>query len=97
MRVDLVLSSCCMSDDAKGGLIHLRLELRHNNLGQLDPEAAAASEFRLQADGSAHALDTLSHNGQADAGAGIDAAIMQPLEEAEDFLVMLRRDPDSIV
>jgi hypothetical protein len=44
-----------------------------------------------------HALCPPPHDGETDPGAGIDAVGVQALEDAEDPLLMLGRDPDAIV
>src|SRR6185437_5681269 len=64
---------------------------------QRDPESAALTLLRFQADRAAHALHRLAHNAQADAGAVVLAGGMELVEDAEDALEVLGRDADALV
>src|SRR5262245_16889853 len=64
---------------------------------EFEPEAGALAGLGFEADLAAHALDTLANKGQADAGAGIGFLGMEPLKQAEDFLMMLRCNANTVV
>ena len=53
--------------------------------------------FGFEADASAHAFEALADEGEADACAGIRIGGMESLEKAEDFLMVLRGDPNASV
>src|SRR6516164_2824639 len=62
-----------------GGLIHCLG--RHR---QREQESRAFGVIRVQPDPPAEILDDLPGHGQADAGTGVGAALMQALEDHED-------------
>src|SRR4051812_9010220 len=64
---------------------------------QLDPEAAAFAEGGFEAVGAAHALGGAGNDGEADAGAFVHFGANAALEDAEDFLVELRRNANALV
>src|SRR5579871_1317940 len=68
--------------------------LRH---GQGEVEPRAAGERGVEPDPAAEVVDDLAGHGQADAGARVGAALVQPLEDHEDALGVLRLDPDPVV
>jgi hypothetical protein len=67
------------------------------NCRKLDPKAASNAQMRLEADSAAHALNRLADHGQAEAISGIFAIGVQPLEKAEDTVLVFRRDADAVV
>src|SRR5262249_9139399 len=64
---------------------------------ELDPEPAARAGRRLHAAASAHPLDAASHDRQPDARPGVVLHPVQPLEGAEDALVVGFVDADPVV
>ena len=64
---------------------------------QFDAKSAAASDDRLDADFSAHALHRFGDDGQTDPGAFIAGAGGGALEHSKDFLVVLRINADAVV
>src|SRR6516225_11195680 len=68
--------------------------LRH---GQGEEEPRAAGEGGVEPDPAVEVLDDLPGHGQADASARVGAPLVQPLEDHEDALGVLRLDPDPVV
>ena len=64
---------------------------------QIDPKAAALPRLRLQPDLSAHALDGLAHDREADARAGVLIGFHQALEHLEQLAVKIRGDSNAVV
>src|SRR5437867_121117 len=62
---------------------------------KLQPEPAAFSRLRLDADISAHALGCFADKGKTDAGAFI--ALVELLEHVENPVLVFRRDADAVV
>src|ERR1044071_2564595 len=60
-------------------------------------ELAALARGRRHPDRSAMALDDLLADREADAGAGVFPHRVQPLEDHEDALEVLRLDADAVV
>src|SRR5690349_20801745 len=60
-------------------------------------ECAALVRLGLDPDATAVALDYLLADRKADAGAGILALVVQPLEHHEDAFKVLRLDADAVV
>src|SRR5882672_10274277 len=60
-------------------------------------EAAALARRRFEPDAAAVAVDHLLADGEADAGAGVPALVVQALEHHEDALEILRLDADAVV
>src|SRR5438874_8229547 len=60
-------------------------------------ERGAPTEPRFDPDAPPVALDHLLADGKADAGAGVLTHGMQPLEQHEDALEVLRLDADAVV
>src|SRR5688572_16214613 len=65
--------------------------------GQLDPEPAALAFLRDDAHAAAHAPHGAADDRETDAGARIRRCFVQPLEDLEDLVVILRRDADAVV
>lgn len=63
---------------------------------KIDPEAAAFAGFRFDANAAAHAFNTFAHDGEADTGAVV-ASTVEPFEDAENALFILRGNADAVV
>src|SRR4030095_6496712 len=64
---------------------------------KLNPEVGAPSQFRLEADLRPHAFNDLAHDGQADARALVRRGGVNPLQQTEDALMILRGNAYAIV
>src|SRR5438445_11199061 len=65
--------------------------------GQLDPELTPLAGSGFHASPAAHPLRAFGHNGQAHPGPGIHFRPVQAFKDAEDAIMILRRDPDAVV
>ena len=65
--------------------------------GQHDRERRALAGPSVPGDRAAVALGDLAAERQADAGAGVDVARVQPLEDAEDALLVVALEADAVV
>ncbi len=65
--------------------------------GQLDPKTTACTQFGFNSHSSAHSLDALLDDGQANAGACISFYRMQPLKRQEDALKILAVHSNAVV
>src|SRR5215472_312563 len=72
-------------------------ERTFSRLGQFDPETAPLIRSGIHAQGTFHSKDSFLNDGQADAGTGILLRRVEPLEDLEDTISMLRSDPDAVV
>src|SRR4029077_16278424 len=75
----------------------LRCDPCRGDGGQCEAKRRAFACFRLHPDAPAVALDDLLADRQAHAGAAILFASVQPLEDNEDAVVVLRVNPDAVV
>ena len=64
---------------------------------EVDPETGALPFFAFEAYLAAHALDSFSNDGKADAGSGVLLVCVQALKEAENLVAMLCSNADSVV
>src|SRR5437763_1522229 len=64
---------------------------------ELDPESTAGADRRLDAHVPAETLHGAAHDGQPDTGAGIGITAVKAFEDAEDALLIRRRDADAVV
>src|SRR5581483_1447994 len=64
---------------------------------QFDPKPAPRSVRGFHPRAAAHALGALAHDRKPEARAGIGLDAVQPLEDPEDALLILRGDADSVV
>src|SRR3984957_17075882 len=91
--------------DERRGVLIVRVWDRVGELGghrflrhrQREAEPRAAGEGGVEPDLAAEVLNDLAGHGQADAGARVRAPLVQPLEDHEDALSVLRLDPDPVV
>src|ERR1700722_12417071 len=70
-------------------------DLRRCRQGEAEP--CAAGVVGVEPDLPAEVLDDLAGHGQADAGARVGGPLVQPLEDHEDALSVLRLDADAVV
>src|ERR1700677_4186978 len=64
---------------------------------QREAEPGSLGRGGVQPDAAAEVLDDLAAHGQPDAGARVGAALVEPLEQHEYPLGVLRLDPDAVV
>src|SRR5580658_8917619 len=64
---------------------------------QREAEPGAVSLRGIEPDAAAEVLDDLAAHGQADTGARVGAALVEPLEQHEYPVGVLRRDPDAVI
>ena len=65
-------------------------------MGQINPKAAAFAKLGFNSNATAHALNAFADNGKADASAVVAGAV-EPFENAEDAIGILRRNADAVV
>src|SRR5690348_10581693 len=71
--------------------------VRHGGGGEVKPKATALAREGFHTRLTAHALGAFADNGQTNAGPGIGISRMKALEQAEDFLMLVRFDADAVV
>ena len=65
--------------------------------GQLNPEAAARTGSRFDANAATHSLDAFAHDGQADARARIRVRAVKPFEHSKNAFMIFGLDADTVV
>src|SRR5881409_3603566 len=66
-------------------------------LPQFNPKLAPLARLGFKIHLPAHAFDRFAHNSQADAGPFVFGGGVNPIEHAENPLIMLPRDADAVV